>query len=536
MAHNQTRNSSKYTNWIDAKSTYLNGKADDNSQNPCDRISFLLNLSIHAIDAAIVVGYLAAVLALGVWVGRGQKDTLEYFLGNRELPTWAVLLSIVATETSTVTFLSIPGFAFAQGGDMRFLQITFGYIVGRLLVIWVLLPLYFQGQSFTAYEVLQRRFGISSRRATSLLFLVTRNLSDALRLYLTALALQQAVGLGLTTCIMLMGAVTIVYTVLGGVKSVIWNDCLQFFIYMVGAVVALSVMVGKLPGGWEQLSQFGEQFQKFRLLDFDTSLTKPTMTFWSGLIGGFFLTAATHGTDQMMVQRFLTARSERSAGWALALSGLLVCAQFALFLLIGVALACFYAEFPPEIPFGPKDGDKVFAHFIVHHLGRGLVGLTLSAVFAAAMSTLSGSLNSSATALVKDIYLPLAKSQPSPKKQMVISRVATVLFGVLQVCIAVAAYRLGTTESTVNSVLKIAGFALGPLLGLYFLAVFARRVEQRAALAGFCVGVTGISYIALATSLHWPWYAGVGAFITFVAGFLFSFFIVEIEKPASQPM
>ena len=493
-----------------------------------------MNLSIHAIDAAIVVGYLATVLALGLWVGRGQKSTVEYFLGDRSLPTWAVLLSIVATETSTVTFLSIPGFAFAEGGDMRFLQITFGYIVGRLLVVWALLPLYFQGQSFTAYEVLQRRFGISSRRATSLLFLVTRNLSDALRLFLTALALQQVVGLGLPTCIVVMGAVTIFYTVLGGVKSVVWNDCLQFFIYILGAVVALFVIISRLPGGWEQFGEFCAQTGKLRVLDFDLSLTKPTMTFWSGLIGGLFLTAATHGTDQLMVQRYLTARSERAAGWALGLSGLVVAAQFTLFLVIGAALACFYAEFPPETPFGPRDGDKVFSHFIVHHLGRGLVGLTLSAVFAAAMSTLSGSLNSSATALINDIYLPLVRREPSPKQQLWISRLATVGFGILQVCIAVVSYHLGTSENTVNSVLKIAGFALGPLLGFYFLAVFAKRVQQRAALVGFCVGVVSLSYIALRTPLAWPWYAGVGALITFAAGVVLSHFLVETTNPASQ--
>lgn len=493
-----------------------------------------MNLSIHAIDAAIVICYLSVVLAVGLWVGRGQKDTVAYFLGDRDLPTWAVLLSIVATETSTVTFLSIPSFAYtANGGDMRFLQITFGYIVGRVLVVWILLPLYFQGQAFTAYEVLERRFGPASRRATSSLFLVTRNLSDALRLFLTALALQQAIGLELSTCIVVMGLVTIVYTFIGGVKSVVWNDCLQFFIYILGAVIALGVISYRLPDGWYQLVRFGEEYDKFRVFDFELSFTKPTMTFWAGLVGGLFLTAATHGTDQLMVQRYLTARSQRAAGWALVLSGWVVCAQFALFLVIGVALACFYGEFPPEVPFGPTDGDKVFAHFIVNHLPIGLVGLTLSAVFAAAMSTLSGSLNSSATALIKDIYLPLTKSNPSPTRQLWISRLATVGFGVLQICIALASYYLGTNQNTVNSVLTIAGFALGPLLGLYFLAVFAQRVQQRAALAGFCVGVVALAGIAFNTSLYWPWYAGVGAGITFFAGLAIAY-LLPYENSTSE--
>jgi SSS family solute:Na+ symporter len=488
-----------------------------------NRSAYLFNryktLTIHPLDAAIVITYLAAILALGAWLGRGQKDTLEYLLGNRSLPTWALLLSIVATETSAVTFLSIPGATYIANGNMGFLQIAFGYIIGRFLVIGVLLPKYFEGQPFTAYEVLQKRFGIASRRVTSALFLVTRNIGDALRLYLTALALQQAIGLELTGCIVVMGVVTILYTLLGGVKSVVWNDCLQFFIYIFGAIVALGVIVYRLPGGWEQIWQFGKETERFRVFDFDLGWTKPSITFWSGIVGGMFLTAATHGTDQMMVLRYLSARSQRSAGWALGLSGFIVCAQFALFLVIGIGLACFYQQFPPDTPFGPQDGDKVFAHFIVNHLGRGLVGLTLAAIFAA---TLSSSLNSSAASLIYDIYLPIARHEPSAERKMWLSRVGTVMFGVIQIVVALASYQLGANESTVESVLKIAGFALGPMLGLYFLAVLAKRVQQRAALIGFVIGVAGISYIAFETSLSWPWYAAVGSTITFLTGLVAS--------------
>lgn len=471
-----------------------------------------------------MVVYVGFALALGVWVGRGQKTTVDYFLGGRSIPWWAVLLSIVATETSTVTFLSIPGFTFAQGGDFRFLQITFGYIVGRILVVYVLLPLYFRGQPFTSYEVLQSRFGLASRRATSALFLVTRNLSDALRLFLTALALQLATGFGLTSCVIALGLVTLIYTYVGGVKSVVWNDCIQFLIYTFGALATLVVITNQLPGGIGQIREYGEQLGKFRLFDFDLSLTTKTMTFWAGLFGGLFLTAATHGTDQLMVQRYLAAKNQRSASWALALSGFVVCAQFALFLSIGLALACFYDQFPPETPFGKGDGDRVFAYFIVHNLGRGLVGITLAAVFAAAMSTLSSSLNSSATALINDIYLPLAKQTPSPERQLRLSRLATAFFGVLQICIALMSQQIGADQSTVGKVLAIAGFALGPILGLYFLAVAAPRVRQRAALTGFVVGIALLSYIALTTNLYWPWYAGCGAGATFGFGLLFSLF------------
>lgn len=474
--------------------------------------------SLPTLDLAILAVYLLLMLAIGVWVGRGQKSTVDYFLGDRSLPWGAVLLSIVATETSTVTFLSVPGKAYEPGGDMRFLQITFGYIVGRIAVVGILLPLYFRGEPFTAYEVLQRRFGKVSRRATSLLFLVTRNLGDALRLYLAALALQMAMGFNLPTSIIVMGVVTIAYTYIGGVKSVIWNDCVQFVVYIVGAFAALYYIVEGLPGGLAEFRQFAAEQGKFRILDFNLSLTTPTMTFWAGLIGGMFLTAATHGTDQLTVQRLLTARSQRAAAGALVASGVVVMLQFALFLVIGAALACFYQTHAAGMTAADLDKDRVFSHFIVHHLPTGLVGLTLAAVFAAVMSTLSGSFNSSATTFVNDLVIPLSKRELSQQTQLRIGRIATGFFGVLQIVIALVSYRIGVETSIVDSVLKIASFAFGPLLGLYLLAVLAPRVTERPALFGFVVGVAVLSGVALRTQLAWPWYAAVGSLITFAVG------------------
>ena len=398
---------------------------------------------------------------------------------------------------------------------MTFLQITLGYVVGRILVVYLLLPLFFRGEFFTSYQVLEGRFGVASRRATSLLFLVTRNVSDALRLYLSALALQQAVGLSLTTCVIGLGIITIAYTYFGGMKSVVWNDCIQFVIYMLGAVVALIVIINRLPGGLEQILQFGNEEGKFRVFDFGTSLTQSSMTFWAGLIGGLFLTAATHGTDQMMVQRYLSATSQRSAGLAIVLSGFLVMAQFALFLFIGGALACFYSEFPIAEQLSGQGNDSVFAYFIVNSLPVGIVGLTIAAVLAATMSTLSSSLNSSATALVNDIYLPLRNRKLSTAKQFQISRLATAGFGVLQVVIALASDQFGASRSIVDKVLAVSGFALGPMLGLYFLAVLTRRVSQQAALGGFVGGVLVLTFVTQSTGLHWAWYAGVGAIATF---------------------
>lgn len=491
----------------------------------------LLGFAIAPVDQAIIAGYVAIVLAWGLWLGRSQKNTEDYFLGGRKLPGWAILLSIVATETSTVTFLSIPGKTYDEGGDFRFLQITFGYIVGRMLVVVVLLPLFFRGQLFTSYEVLQNRFGTTTRRGASLLFLVTRNLSDALRLFLTALALQQATELDLSTCVIGLGIVTIIYTLVGGAKAVIWNDCLQFAIYMLGAVCALAVISSKLPDGFGEIVEFGQDTGRFQLIDFRLSYKAP-MTFWAGLVGGMFLTAATHGTDQMLVQRYLSSTSQKSAGWAVVLSGFIVCAQFALFLLIGVALACFYNSLPTEKGISQLASDQVFAHFIVNYLGVGLVGLVLAAVFAAAMSTLSSSLNSSATAFINDIYLPLSKSELSAEQQLRMSRIATLVFGIVQICIALASDSFGFEASIVVRVLGIMAFALGPMLGLYLIGVFTKRVGELAALAGFIAGIAVLSTVALATPLDWPWYSAVGALS--VAAFSLLFHFLRFDSPPNE--
>ena len=493
--------------------------------------------SLPAADLAIVAAYLLGMLALGVWVGRGQKTTVDYFLGGRDLPWWAVLLSIVSTETSAVTFLSVPGMAFAAGGDMRFLQITFGYIAGRLGIIALLLPLYFRGEPFTAYEVLERRFGKLSRRLSSVLFIVTRSLADALRLYLAALVLNVAMGLEMRTCIIIVGAVTVTYTYLGGVKSVVWNDCIQFTIYIVGAAVILYKILDALPGGWEQFRQYAQEHGKFRVFDFQWSLYQPSMTFWAGLIGGMFLTGSTHGTDHLTVQRLLAARSQREAGLALGLSGFIVCLQFALFLTIGAALACFYDEFYATTPFGPKESDRVVAHFIIHHLSTPIIGLTLAAVFAAAFSS---SLNPLAQSLVGDIVIPLARRPLSREAQMRWAKLATLGFGVLQICIALASYRAGASENVVNSVLSIAAFTSGPMLGLYLLGVLTPRVTERPAIGGLLAGLIVLSYLVLPTiklesfpwwwrwhdpartAIYWPWLATIGAGCTFGIGWLLS--------------
>ncbi|HEX3599954.1 MAG TPA: hypothetical protein VHU84_07410, partial [Lacipirellulaceae bacterium] len=287
------------------------------------------SVTIGTVDACIVVAYLAATILLGIWLGRGQKNNRDFFLGGHQLPTWSLLLSIVATETSTVTFLSVPGLSYIKDGNFTFLQIAFGYILGRMAIIVLLLPGYFRGEMLSGYQVLEKRFGLATRRLASLVFLVMRNLADGLRLFLSAWALNIAIGLNIMECIVAMTIVTAVYACAGGVRSVVWNDCIQFAVYMAGAVATVWVVVHLLSGsdgsgGWNKIVQFGHETGRWQIFDFDTSLTKPTVTFWSGLFGGAFLTLATHGADQMIVQRYLCAKDRKSASWALGFSGFVV--------------------------------------------------------------------------------------------------------------------------------------------------------------------------------------------------------------------
>ena len=487
-------------------------------------------MAIGPIDLFVLCSYIVAALLLGLWVGRGKRDLNTYLLGGRDLPWWAILGSIVATETSTATFLSVPGVAFAkETGDLRFLQLAMGYIVGRTIIVFLLLPQYFRGQLFTAYQVLEERFGGATKQTASIIFLITRNLGDGLRLFLTALALEYVLNWPLWACAVAIGLATIIYTVFGGMKSVVWNDCVQMIIYMAGGVLAFGLIIYRLPDGWTTFVEYGQAQDKFRLFDFTLSLSEP-YTIWAGLCGGMFLTLGTHGTDQMMVQRILCARSRRDAGRALLASGLVVFVQFALFLLLGVGLACYYDLFHADRVF--ERTDRVFAAFIVEELPKnvGLIGLLLAAVVAAAMSTLSSSLNSSASAVVNDFYASGRKLSDAALVRM--SQLCTVAFGLVQIMIGIGAQYLAAP--VVSGALAIAGFSAGLLLGVFCLGVLTKRVGQSAALIGLVVGLAALLVVkfilpSFNVNVAWPWYAVVGSLSTYAAGMTASW-ISPLEK------
>lgn len=485
-------------------------------------------MHLGLLDIFVLVAYLASAIFIGLWASGKTKNLESFLLGDRDLPWWAILGSIVATETSAATVLSVPGEAYGATG-MRFLQIALGYIVGRAVIVYVLLPLYFRGELLTAYEVLHDRFGGLTRQAASLLFLIARNLGDGLRLFLAAIILQKLADIPLAYSVIAIGFVSTVYTFVGGMRSVIWNDCIQFAVYVVGGIAAMFVIASAIPGGFGEVIAFATEADKLRAFDFRWSLTEP-YTFWAGLIGGAVLTIGTHGTDHSMVQRYLSARSQRDAGRAILASGIVVLLQFALFLFIGIELACYFQHEPVS---GLKK-DEVFAHFIVHEFPRntGLIGLMLAAILA---SNLSSSLSASAAAVVNDFYLPWRKSA-NPHQLLMWTRLVTVLFGVVQVVIGIAAQRLYELDETVvNSALAIAGFVFGLLLGVFALGVLTKRTGQTAALVGLLGGMAVLLFLQFGLPRYtvsqdypkgiivaFPWLAVIGAGTTFAAGWLAS--------------
>jgi solute:Na+ symporter, SSS family len=481
-------------------------------------------MQLHALDLAILFVYLAGVTAAGWFFGRRQKDIRDYFLSDKSVPWWAVAGSIVATETSTATFIGVPAFAFAanargEGGNLTFLQLVTGYMIGRLLVVILFIPQYFRGELFTVYQLLEQRFGGRTKRFAATLFLITRSLADGIRLYATAIVLVALTGWSDAVAILIVGGITLIYTWLGGMSAVVWTDVAQLFIYLGGAVVAAALLLKGIPGGWNTVATEGSAANKFQILDLTASLSRG-YTLWAGILGGAFLTTATHGTDQLMVQRYLCSRGPRQAAGALLASGVVIYAQFVLFLLIGVMLYVYYGSSGPALPAEIESRpDRVFPHFIVSQLPPGVVGLVIAAIFAAAMSTLSSSLNSSAATALADFYRPLFGQGRSDAHYLRVSRRLTVLWGVIQILVAFGAVR--TSQRIVDSVLSIASFTSGPVLGLFLLGTLTKGAGQRGALAGVVAGIAFMLFVWLRLDVSWQWYVLLGAAVTFGVGSTF---------------
>ncbi len=487
------------------------------------------------LDLAVLIVYLLATTALGMWLGRGQKDAKDYFVAGRDAPWWAILFSVVATETSALTFISIPGLAYAT--DLSFLQIAFGYLIGRIVIAFTLLPRYYQGELVTAYALLERRFGVSTRRFASVVFMVTRAFGDSVRVFATAIPVALIIGPlfpgapVMPLSILILGLFTLVYTYHGGMRAVIWTDVMQTGVYLLGGVAALYLIGIGVDGGWSSILSGASAEGKLRLIDTYAGFDRPH-TLWAGLIGGAFLSMASHGADQLIVQRLLASQNLRDARRALIGSGVVVIAQFALFLIIGIGLYAFYGGRDFAIP------DQIFPTFIVEVMPPGLTGLVIAAILAAAMSTVSGSLNSLSAATVLDLYLPITGRTASDAGVLRVSKMFTLLWAVVLIGGAMLYRAEGTPVVTVA--LSIASFTYGGLLGGFFLGMLWRRAIERDAILGMATGIICMTFVVFAkplaimipslgdalgplATIAWPWYVLIGTSITMLTGMLSSF-------------
>ncbi len=476
-------------------------------------------LGLNRIDLLIIAAYLAGITLFGLRFRKRQRTMRDYFLADRNIPWWAIALSIVAAETSTLTIISIPGLAYDS--NLTFLQVVMGYLVGRVIISFVLLPSYFRGELYTAYQLIERRFGPELRTVTAGLFLLTRAAAEGVRVYAVSIVVAIALGTGEVVSIAIITLLTLIYTFEGGLAAVIWTDVVQTFIYVGGTLVGLVTILHLVPGGWGSVAAIAGGLHKFQI--FDSVLTHwpyfnfaNPYTLWAGIIGGAFLTTASHGTDQLIVQRLLAARDQRQSVLALLSSGVAVFFQFGLFLFVGVMLFAYYRV--PSATFGRAD--RIYPTFIVSRMPHGIAGLLIAAILAAAMSNLSAALNSLASSSMVDFYLRFrAGSRPevSEAGRLRLARLATVGWALVLFGLAVLAlHRVGRV---VEVGLQIASVAYGALLGVFLLGVLTKRANQRGAIVGMICGFAMELYLWGWSQVAFTWWVAIGTSVTFALGY-----------------
>lgn len=485
-------------------------------------------MGLNRLDFGIIAVYLVGITLFGLRFRKRQRSLRDYFLAGRDIPWWAIALSIVAAETSTLTIISVPGLAY--DGNMTFLQVVMGYVVGRFVIAFVLLPHYFKGDLYTAYELIERRFGPHLRTLTSGIFLLTRAAAEGVRVYAVSIVVSIALGTGEIASIAIITILTVIYTFEGGLAAVIWTDVVQTAIYVGGTLVGVITIIHLVPGGWTHIHDIAAANDKFRVFDFTPTLWKP-YTFWAGVIGGAFLTTASHGTDQLIVQRLLAARNLRQSKTALLSSGLAIFIQFALFLVLGVMLFAYYML--PSADFGRAD--RIYPTFIVTHMPHGISGLLIAAILAAAMSNLSAALNSLSSSTVMDFYLRIKafnrrdhrgsaedaeNSSSADQQRMTLSRLVTVVWAIVLFVLAVLC--LHRVSRVIEVGLQIASIAYGALLGAFLLGVLTRRANQVGAGIGMLFGLATEIYLWKFSPVPFTWWVMIGTTVTFATGYVAS--------------
>lgn len=483
---------------------------------------------LGVVDLSIVALYLVGITLFGLRFRNRDRSLKSYFLADRTIPWWAISLSIVAAETSTLTIISVPGLAYT--GNWGFLQLVLGYLLGRIVVCVIFLPRYFRGELLTAYEVIGQRFGPRLHRLTALLFLFLRSAAEGVRVFAVSIVVGIAIGTGDVLSIGIISALTLIYTLEGGMAAVIWTDVVQMFLYLAGTIVTVITLGHLVPGGWHAIHMAGAVSGKLTIFHFALNLTE-AYTFWAGVIGGCFLTMASHGTDQLMVQRLLAARSLRDSRIALLSSGLVILVQFALFLAIGTGLYFFYGSLNRGV--APASPDRVFPSFIVQHMPNGVSGLMVAAIFAAAMSNLSAAVNSLSSTSMVDFYLRW-RPETDARQRSRMSRIMTLFWAIALFALALISRGGG---HVVEVGLSIASVAYGSLLGVFLLGTLSKGSTELGAMIGMIFGFAANlllwrqphALVLTLSSVHitlpkiaWTWFVLIGSLITFAIGWVAS--------------
>ncbi|MBM3881238.1 MAG: sodium:solute symporter [Verrucomicrobia bacterium] len=470
---------------------------------------------LNAADWTVIVVYLVGIVGLGVWAGRGQKTTRDYFLGREEIPWWGVGLSIVATETSALTFIGVP--AMAYGGDLALLQIIVGYVIARVVLAVVLVPHYFKGEIYSAYQLLEHAFGPPARRLAGGFFLVAGTLGAGVRVFVSCIPIQLMLGVDILTAILIFVGLSLVYTYLGGIKTVVWTDAAQFLLFVGGGVFALFYIPTLLEGGWSTVLDEARAAGKLNWLNLELTLGLP-FNLWMGLIGATVHILFSHGADQLIVQQVLTCKSVAGGRRALILSAVIIFPLFLVFLLTGALLWVYYQHHPlgiaiPETTGGLKQNDYVFPIFILTVVPHWLKGFLIVAVLSAAMSSVSAALAALSSVSMMDILRGLSRHPRSEAYYFRLSRYATVFWAAMLVLVAFVTRQ---AAFVFNLAFSLAGLTSGAMLGGLILAVFFRRGASGPVMAGMTSAF--VAMVALQAlfpgRVAWPWYTLMGAVVT----------------------
>lgn len=490
------------------------------------------------LDLVVIVVYLIAIAVIGLRLSGRQRSAKEYFVGEGRMPWWTVCFSVVATETSVLTVISVPGGAYSGQGFGN-VELALGYVVGRVVVATVLIPLYKRGGFVSAYQYLGDRFGLKLQGLASLTFVVTRLLAEGVRLFASAIPIKLlldefGVHTSYQVIIAVLTLITVVYTYLGGIKAVIWTDAIQMVLYLGGAVLAIAVLSGHVGGhGLTDALHAG----KLKLFDTDFApahILTSSFALPTAVLGGAIFAMASHGSDQLIVQRILATHSLRDSQKAMIGSGIFITVQFAAFSLLG-ALLWSYNKGRTFADLGLKSSDNLYPNFILHGLPVGISGLLVAGILGAAMGSLSSALNSMSNSTVSDIIHSFFRRTPSDEALLKLARVMTLVWAVLMAVFA-SAFSASTGNVYLTG-LTIAGYTYGALLGAFLLGRLIRRANEVDSVVAFLVTVAVMTYVVrnvkidttvagatVPAAIAAQWLVPIGVVITLLVGGVMSLF------------